>query len=210
MERVTIEDLNKHIAEFLDWYRDYVQQMDELRMNELGEKLKWYVVGPPALQRPSFVHLHLTWHQPRQALFIKIKKIKIQNQVKHEIAAIFSQKFFPPNLSLLPPRHRSPPPTTPQAPLPIASISISIHKTSQGNAIVDTHEYLLPPVSNIQHDNVIGTQNSVITQTISNPAESGYDTLCQSSETLLVMEIVLETYIENATVEHALVFWWSI
>jgi len=32
----------------------------------------------------------------------------------------------------------------------------------------------------------------------------------KSREILLVMEVVLETYIRNATAEHTLVFWLSI
>ncbi len=40
---------------------------------------------------------------------------------------------------------------------------------------MDTNEYLLPPVSNIQHDNVIGTQNSVITQVLQKKTRASYD-----------------------------------
>jgi hypothetical protein len=40
---------------------------------------------------------------------------------------------------------------------------------------VDTNEAFLPPLTDTQHDNVIGTQNSVITQILQEKTRVKYD-----------------------------------
>jgi hypothetical protein len=55
---------------------------------------------------------------------------------------------------------------------------------------VDTNEYLLPPVSNIQHDNVIGTQNSVITQVLQKKTRALHMITDELYKQMLVLSIM--------------------
>jgi hypothetical protein len=55
---------------------------------------------------------------------------------------------------------------------------------------VDTNEYLLPPAIDIQHDNVIGTQNSVITQVLQKKTRALHMITDELYKQMLVLSIM--------------------